>query len=62
MEYFDLGCSIVLRVLWAYAGVAIFFRKMSFTPFTDTKWGARAAGAMFVAAVAIDTYHKWFAN
>lgn len=62
MEYFDLVCSIVLRLFWIIGGVAIFFRKISFSPFTDNKWGARFAGSMFVLASLVDTYHKWFAN
>lgn len=62
MEYLDLGCSIVLRVIWVYAGYVIFFRKIRFAPFTDTKWGGRLAGMILIVAVLIDTYYKWFAN
>ncbi|ARV76660.1 hypothetical protein PHABIO_29 [Pseudomonas phage Phabio] len=62
MEYFDLVCSIVLRLLWFYGGYMVFFRKINIAPFTDTKWGARLAGTLFMVVVLVDTYHKWFAN
>lgn len=62
METADLIFSIVLRAMWLYAGYIIFFRKVKVAPFTDTKWGARLAGTVFIVVVLFDTYHKWFAN
>lgn len=62
MDYFELICSILLRVIWFYGGYIIFFRKVTYSPFTDTRWGARVFGTALMATVLIDSYHKWFTN
>ena len=62
MDYFNLGCSIVLRSLWLYGGYLIFVRKITYSPFTNNKWSAWLTGILIISAVLTDTHRKFSIN